>query len=295
MIFNLSKRKKIHVYLWGGLGNQLFIYATARRLSVVNDAQLVLDTVTGFVRDKKYRRVYELHYFHLFQDGISFRNTEDKLARFRRRILPFLERSKPLLKKKLIKEPQGQILSDLLHLRLRQSIFMEGYWQSYSYFADIQELLRDDLRFRKLPDQSLSELRQMIYETQDAVALHVRRKEYNTAVDKKYYNKAIKLITEKLPSSHIYCFTDDPVWCSQNICSSFQTNMTLISGKGLSAIADFQLMASCRHFIIANSSFSWWAAWIGSQKFKDSIVIMPGYGWWLSKSGNSPADWIRIN
>ncbi len=286
-----SAKQIVHTLLFGGLGNQLFIYAMARRLSLANDTELILDTVTGFIQDAKYQRQYELHNFCL-HSAVTLRTSEDKFAKFRRRLMPLIEKSKPVGRRKFIREPAGEFLPDIVNQKLQNTVYLEGYWQSHKYFSDIAEILKNDLKFQTPICLEYKSLQHEIVASQEAVAIHVRRKQYDIAIEGGYYNAAIHQMLQLVPECRLYCFSDDPHWCKENLASKYPVQV--IYDPDVTALDDFKLMTCCQHFIIANSSFSWWAAWLGEQNKTDSIVMMPDKDWYLARPGNSPDSWLRI-
>lgn len=286
-----STKHIVHTLLCGGLGNQLFIYAMARRLSLANGTELILDTVTGFSRDTKYRREYELHNFQL-ASAVILRTSEDKFARFRRRLMPFIEKFKPVNRRKLIRESSQEFLPGILDHKLQNTVYIEGYWQSHKYFLDISEILKNDLKFQTPICPEYKSLQHELQASPGAVTIHVRRKQYDIALDGCYYRAAIHQMMQLVPECRLYCFSDEPQWCKENLVSKFPVQV--IHAPDATALDDFKLMTCCQHFIIANSSFSWWAAWLGEQENTDSIVMMPGKEWYLAQPGNSPDCWLRI-
>ena len=119
----------------------------------------------------------------------------------------------------------------------------------------------------------------------EAVRGHVvRRVQYESAIESSYYDRAIPEMLKRVPGAKFYCFSDDLEWCRAHLLPKYP--MKLIDNRGLPAIEDFQLMTHCRHFITANSSFSWWAAWLGGS---DGVVLTPQ----IDMSHKEPADGDR--
>lgn len=261
----MKKKKIIKIILCGGLGNQLFQYAFARWCIAKFGGNLVLDVRTGFERDFKYCRSYELDAFKLFDD-VQVRQLSRVGARVERIRLALAYRNVPLGRAYLLEKKFDEEEA----ISCNNAFFIiHGYWQSEAYASELGEVLRSELEFRR----SLSEQNRLLasrMSNQDSVAIHVRRVSYDQKLDLDYYRKALKRIQELVPGAKYYCFSDDREWCEHHL--HFVPNMVMIDNSSLPAIEDFQLMTYCKHFIIANSTFSWWAAWLGGA---DGFVINP--------------------
>ena len=188
----------------------------------------------------------------------------------------------------------------LRHKRI--NLYLDGYWQSERYFADIRESLLDELSMREPASPDTGQMLARINE-ELSVCVHVRRGDYfstshgkNTyaACGLDYYKSAIAYIGERVANAKFYLFSDDPSWIQDNFQPA--KNMVVVSGAGARRdLEDFRLMMNCRHFIIANSSFSWWAAWLGKQNGK--IVVAPKQ--WYSDPKFTDKDlvpdlWVRL-
>ena len=188
-------------------------------------------------------------------------------------------------------------------LALKDGIHLDGFFQSEKYFKGIEQLIRNDLRFRK---DSFGE-EGAIYEEQitklNSVGLHIRRGDYlasnlHNVCNMRYYAKSIAYAQDQLVSPHFFVFSDDIEWCSENLhipnCSFVN-----IQASRKNPIIDFQLMSLCKHNIISNSTFSWWAAWLNENHEK--IVVAPKR-WFNDESMNTqvlqdtiPDDWVRMD
>jgi len=288
----------IFVKLIGGLGNQMFQYALGRVLADKNNCSLKLD-ISGFA-DYPLRR-YELDDLRIRADIASI----EEIARFRETKPPH-----PLIDriKKAIRWPQPGIFMeraftfDLEVLELKPPAYLEGYWQSEKYFAHIVDTLREDFT----PSEVLNDENQAILQQMTAVnsvSLHVRRGDYVTnahtaqyhgVCSLDYYRGAVKYIAERVRSPHFFAFSDDTDWVKENLIIDYP--MTLVSvnspDKG---IWDMALMKSCRHHIIANSSFSWWGAWLNPSNQK--LVVAPQR--WFNQGTQDtrdliPYSWARL-
>ncbi|NQX52185.1 alpha-1,2-fucosyltransferase [Pedobacter panaciterrae] len=173
-----------------------------------------------------------------------------------------------------------------------------GYWQNFKYFEDIASEIKNDFQFTS----SLSKENQQILDQvklKNSVSIHIRRGDYlkdpllGGLCGPEYYKQAISYIQSNLTSPSFFIFSDDIYWCKENLNLD---NCTFISwNKGMSSYIDMQLMSACKHNIIANSSFSWWAAWLNSNP--DKIVIGPKK--WVNHSDpdihmSFPQNWISL-
>jgi len=292
---------KIITRIKGGLGNQLFCYATARRLALANNAELVIDDVTGFARDHRYKRRYALDRFNIPARKATPAERLKPFERYRRGVKKWMARSKPFEKRRYLVQEGLDFDERLLDLKVKGSLYLDGLWQSERYFKDVEQLIRKDLRIIPPTDALNQSMAEEILSAQ-AVALHLRwfdtpgsTEVHNISID--YYQRAIALMEEKLVSPHYFLFSDDPE-AARSKLSLPEGRVTFIShNRGdENAYADLWLMTLCRHFIIANSTFSWWGAWLGGGKEKN--VVSPGKllgkitAWGFK--GQIPSSWLMI-
>lgn len=294
---------KIITRIKGGLGNQLFCYAAARRLALINNAELVIDDVSGFVRDHEYRRQYSLDHFLIpCRKALSGERMEP-FSRYRRLLAKLIARRQPFFARKYIEQNDDRFDARLLNLRPRSDIYIDGLWQSESYFKDVEHIIRGDLRIIPPADDVNQVVGERIRGC-NAVALHVRWFDApggvvvnNISVN--YYRRAIALMNEKLDSPRYFLFSDNPEAARVTLGLDEDCVSLVEHNRGdESAYADLWLMTLCKHFITANSTFSWWGAWLGGGKEK--IVICPDLEvredksspWNLS--GEPPYGWIKL-
>ena len=164
---------KVITRIKGGLGNQLFCYAAARRLALVNDAELVIDDVTGFSRDRQYRRQFVLDRFQIPTRKATPAERMEPFERHRRGLMKWLSRRQPFEERRYLEEERLDFDERLLALKVNGSLHLDGYWQSENYFKDVEQTIREDLQIippKDLMNQNMAEeIRNM-----RAVALHVR-------------------------------------------------------------------------------------------------------------------------
>lgn len=184
------------------------------------------------------------------------------------------------------------------------NLWLHGYWQSERYFADFEEQIRCELSVRTQPsaknEQLLAEIAGL-----PAVSLHIRRGDYvnnpqaNAAhgiCTLEYYRSAALLISERMPEEPIfYVFSDEPEWAKTNLDLPFEIRV-MDHNDGDHNYEDLRLMAACRHHVIANSTFSWWGAWLNPSLEK--IVIAPKQ-WFADPSLKNPdilpPSWITLD
>jgi hypothetical protein len=274
--------RKLIVRLKGGLGNQLFCYAAARRLAWANDAELVLDAVTGFKYDYKYKRKYALDGFSVPVRLATNAERMEPLGRFRRRIARAINSCKPLIFSRYIMQAGVDFDPDILTLRLQEgTTYFDPCGQSERYFEDISELIQRDLAMAAPEDYTNQTLAAQILAT-SSVALHLRWFDDGGSLDSSnmslgYYAEAIQQLLAKVGKVHFFIFSDNPPLAEVTLSPLMQRHpYTVIQNNSENAEADFWLMRQCRHFIIGNSTFAWWAAWLGEHANNGTQIFVPG-------------------
>lgn len=286
----------------GGLGNQMFQYAAGRALAHRLSCEVQLDT-SDFAG-------YSLH--HGFELATVFgidcrqidRETRDRLLGWRRygltrRLLkrwPGLQAGQPLM----VCEPHFHYWPGWE--RLTSPVYLSGYWQSERYFCNCADLIRQDFQFRKPLDlrslKIIEEIRSGV-----SVSLHVRRGDYasnpkTTAVhglcEPPYYARAIKYLADRIGPVRLFIFSDDIDWARANLPLDSHPHIFVSHNKGADSWRDMLLMSLCQHHVIANSSFSWWGAWLNASPNK--IVVAPKK-WFASNNDTKdlfPRGWVLL-
>ena len=285
----------------GGLGNQLFMYAMARRLAHVNDVELAMDDRTSFRGKNKYNRQYMLDRFPIQARLATSSERREPMDNLRRGLRKWWDRKRPLAQRQYIVDPGG-IDSNILNMKIVQPTTFEGYWQSEMWFDDIADMIREECTPEQPTDidnqKSAAAIRQCT-----AVALHVRffndpGKTAQSEQVLEYYAKAVNKIRDKVDNPTFFIFSDQPEK-AQEILALDSTESYVVNHNAGDAKAhlDLWLMSQCQHFITANSTFSWWGAWLGEKP--DSIVVSPVFtaadaflAWGLP--GTIPERWISI-
>jgi len=282
-----SVKKKLTIALHGGLGNQLFQYAYARALSLDMHRQLFFDQY-GFYFDKKFQRTFSLDCFQLPKE---IRNKACNVRFHFARALRHLQKIGTylicFLKLPFLVEFSSQY-QPLCHREISYSDFyVFGYWQDERYFEQYADQIRRDLTFKSGFSSANLAIAAQIRGCSTPISLHVRRLHQVGASEQQvpiveaganaysvgyaYYKSAIALMEERFPEAYFFVFSDYPEWAKQNVQSNNQI-LYLDSGRG-SDLEDLHLMSLCKHHIIANSSYSWWGAWLAEPK--DQLVIAP--------------------
>lgn len=293
---------KIISRIIGGLGNQLFCYAAARRMAIANDAELVIDDTSGFKYDYKYRRNYLLHHFNISCRKATPMERLEPFSRIRRYIKSRYSAQLNFEDRSYITQEGIDFDHRLLLVKKKKCLYLDGYWQSENYFKDIETIIRDDLQINP-PFDNINRNMSGLIKKSNAVAIHLRFFEdpNNSAkenVSRDYYLRALKKMEKIVPNAHYFIFSDQPT-LANDLIPLCETRKTIVSHNNgdENAYADLWLMTQCKHFIIANSTFSWWGSWL--SKRSDKIVIAPsferrqGQGQWGFK-GLLPNDWIKL-
>lgn len=285
----------IVVKLVGGLGNQMFQYAVGRSLSLMHDVPLKLDISTF---EDYNDRAYSLKDLNV-NGEIA---TAPESARFTKTgfLKGSFEKLKPYYRRSIIVERCFDFDANILNAP--GDVYLDGYWQSENYFKDISELIRKEFKFKK---EASGRNKDLIAEMADieSVSLHVRRGDYvsNNKVHEihgtcsmEYYNNCMNLIKSRIHNPKFFIFSDDMSWVRQNM--KIDSSFCFIDHNGQDKdYEDLHLMSSCKHNIIANSSFSWWGAWLNDNAQK--VVYAPEK--WANYSALNtehrlPLDWIRV-
>jgi hypothetical protein len=292
--------------LFGGLGNQMFQYATARALALRRGAALKLD-ITAFTEIGSHtERQYELDFLQI-QASTADDADLGQFGRVRKTKVLWLDR---VLRRLRIDRSIGawpmyrerHFQFDPAVPELRAPVYLDGYWQSERYFSDIAALLRQEFSAKAPLDPQNAAFERRI-DAVNAVSLHVRRGDYvaNPGASRvhgicqlDYYQRALDHISLHAEAPHLFVFSDDQQWTRANL--GLAAAMTFVDVNPQDrGYRDMSLMARCRHHIIANSSFSWWGAWLNPSREK--IVVAPER--WFSDTRNDtrdliPPSWVRL-
>lgn len=184
-------------------------------------------------------------------------------------------------------------------LKLQGDVYLQGYWQSYKYFEGIEDVIRKDFSLKAPFSEKGLALKREI-ESHNALCINVRRGDFVTSdfhgtVESAYYDTALEKMKALQHIDKVYVFSDDIEWCREHLRFDLPAAYVGHEYKGKKFEEYLYLMAACKHFIIPNSSFAWWGAWLGTNP--DKVVIVPER-WFLDSSINTedliPSEWIRV-
>lgn len=273
------------VEIRGGLGNQMFCYAFGQ-----NFVDVLYDVSTY---DKSKKRALDLSRFNVRLSCATKKQTapylkKSKWPRFIRKIFNLPNY------RNVTREKQNTIFEPSL-FDVEDSYF-KGYFQNENYFKNLRPQILQDFKLLEPLNQENASLLKQIKQT-NSVSLHIRRGDYlNSSFKnldvKEYYQKAIDYIASKIKNPHFYIFSNDFAWVKENIKTGYEQTIVDINDES-HGYFDLELMRHCQHNIIANSTFSWWGAWL--NKNPDKIVIAPKI-WYLNEETTdiNAKDWYQI-
>lgn len=281
--------------IFGGLGNQMFQYATGYALARHFNTELKCDMT--FFEDPST--------FIQRDCGISSLSTsivpatKKEISVYKGKISEQLDRVlHPWYKRHVVYEPHYHFAADIF--KGKGDAYYTGYWQSPKYF----EFVAQEIRNIFLLNSYTAKMYQLALEIgeKNSISLHIRRGDYvtNKAANEtlgvlplSYYEQAIEYIQKHVLEPHFYIFSDDIEWAKEHL--RIHAQKIFVSGSGLSDVEEMQLMTKCKHNILANSSFSWWGAWLGPSENK--IAVAPKQ-WFkdtqISTKDLIPETWIQI-
>lgn len=284
------------IRLMGGMGNQMFQYARGKALEkqgkgpvFYDDSAYEDDDLRSYALQSfrvaitkapqseidKYRRIRRLYYSIRYHVKIS--------------TLPSYQHEK----------------KDYKYGRYWNSGYLEGYWQNEKYFLNIREILQKEFVYKGELTDKQKEIIQEMHQG-NSVAVHVRRGDYLSEKNRYtyvclpiiYYQRAISYLQNNIENLRLYIFSDDIPWCKENFLE-YENLMYIDESVSNSAQTDFELMRNCKHFIIANSTFSWWPAWLADNE--DKTVVAP-IQWFFNEKDNRDVrrgllseNWICID
>jgi hypothetical protein len=288
------------VRITSGLGNQIFQYAFYRALKERNLSTKM--DISEF-KHRKHHNGYELEKIFNIESDYANRKECDQLADVSKDLLSDIRRKyfKRFLNCTGNYVSEGEI-GYLFHkeLLVSQNSYFHGFWQTEKYFADISLKLKTELTFKIPFDITNKNISEEITNLQ-SVSIHIRRGDYlkkrrieitGSVCSIKYYNLAIDYIKLKINNPRFYVFSDDMEWVKANI--KIENAYYVDNNIGKNSYKDMQLMSLCKHNIIANSSFSWWGAWLNSNPEK--IVVAPSI-WFrgVNMPDIIPETWIKVS
>ena len=292
------------VKLMGGLGNQLFQYAAAKNIAINNKTTLLVDPITGFHKDP-YNRSFALNNFCISSEIASPQLIKSLIGKNKisRYFQNKIQNLCPLIALQDVKERFYHFDEKLANLKTNSNMYLEGYFHSEKYFSSITNEILSEFELKYQADSVNSKYLAHI-NSSESVSLHVRTYDdakkvsssqiYGTS-SKEYYQKAVDYMQNKLQNPVFFIFADDIDWASKNIVINNSKTEYISYNSAQNGHEDIRLMKACKHNIIANSSFSWWGAWL--NKHADKMIIAPDK-WLDTKKYNFkdvvPVNWIKI-
>jgi hypothetical protein len=277
--------------LEGGLGNQLFQYAFAKKISNDLNCELTLDN--GITLFQNVNRRANLHNYKIQCKIISL---DGRLCLFPKAALE----KNGLTNVEIIKEDKSLDISKVA-TKISKNTYLIGWWQSYKHIDSIKEILKEEIYPKAPVSREFLSAKSWIESKNNTVAIHVRRGDFVNSdfgiLPKSYYFDALKLLKSKVQKPEILFFSDDPEWVQSELVSKFEGQV--ISNKwDLKEYEELVLMSLCDHHIIANSSFSWWGCWL--KKNVNGISIRPSH-WFAKKNAIvneeniCPQHWLKVS
>lgn len=288
-----NEMKKIIIQISGGLGNQMFQYALGRSISLRHRVPLTLD-ISWFLSPMTgcTKREFMLGVFpHIsFSSTVSYYNSYDlpKWKILCQQLMSYLIPSMPT-----VNQPYFAYWPQIE--RISPPVRLIGYWQSEKFFSTHAEQIKRDFYFPSLPEGLPSLIAQKIQSTPNSVALHIRRGDYVNNADTQachgniidnYYKEALNIIKFRCGKSKIFIFSDEPEWVKRNFDCCGHSSLVVDLHSPQFPHHEMHLMSLCKHHIIANSTFSWWGAWLAKQP---GITIAP-HKWFAKKSFDEYKD-----
>lgn len=295
-----KKRIRI-VYLQGGLGNQLFQYAFSRALEESLNCEVKYDL--DFFKGQNERK------FCLDKFNLDIKEASNEEKRDAQELkLSLVQRMKNIINKQTVFNPlclENPLGYKREYLLKKHKLYYLGFWQSEKYFSNIRETIRLELSNLIAPSNVNLRTIDTLSIDQNSVSLHIRRGDYvldeNTTnfhgfCGLEYYQRAFDLLIEKIGVCNLYVFSDDFKWAKRYL--NFPCKIVFVDwNSDETNHEDLRLMSLCKHNIIANSSFSWWGAWLNNNPNK--IVIAPR-NWFAQPEENKravhllPSDWLKV-
>lgn len=277
---------KVIAEMTGGFGNQLFAYACAYALAKRKNADLYINT---YMADNGMSRELGIDKLNIsYVKRISYKYKRDILNRA---VFNKIRRQKAIGWGTKIFKEKGNFVYHPEVFDQNRDVMLSGYWQTDKYFSEYVEDLRKLFRPKQL-SRKAEEIISQIHAMEHTVAVHIRRGDYlteGTPLTMEYFMDAMKIVEEKIGTANYCFFSDDIEWVKENFGS--KDNYHFFSGiEGMGYIDEFFCMVECEHDITANSSFSWWGAYLNSNP--DKIVTAPVVAFW--RGDFYPESWIKI-
>lgn len=298
----------IVVRLAGGMGNQLFQYAFSRVLSLKYNLPVFLDT--RVYNKSKTRIGYTFRTFDLDLFNTTYQSIDDEIIKD----IPIFKSKKQLIQSILYKNLNIPIKFGNYYIfdesnynkfdfNPENNYYFEGYWQNIEYFKNYENIIKQEIAFKETPPNNILELGDKFSST-DTVAIQIRKTDYVynimnklifNSLDIDYFTKCIELFKKRLNNPLFVIFSDDNNWVKTNF--NLKDNFYLIDDtiKGDRFQYSMYLLSKCKNFIISNSSFGWWGAYL--SKYENKLIIGPKKWFRFSSRSplnNMPQNWLQM-
>lgn len=270
----------IIIRLSGGLGNQMFQYAAAKALALTHQTELIVDVTNlkikkiGFTPREFELSIFENELFKYLSESDKVNILEEELSFVQKALNKFMGKQAC----KYYRQPSFKFNENFLELEGEN--YLIGYFQSEKYFTNFEKEIRKTFQFPKKISEKNKQLCSEIL-SNNSVSVHVRRGDYikyasnlkhHGICSLEYYQNAMELVSQKVEKPVFYFFSDDTDWVKKNIKGDYPIRH-VEHNHGNQSFEDMRLMSHCKHHVIANSSFSWWGAWLNPNVNK--LVIAP--------------------
>jgi len=291
-------RDKVVVSMKGGLGNQLFQYCTAKALSFRLEVDLILD-LHWYLDNSQDHTKFILNRFRIDDETwippLKFsKNSRSFIYNIFNKISP-LGFSLPV-----IREDKFKFRNEILNLK--KPVFLDGYWQNENYFKNYRSEILNLISLEYNENKKFKYYFSKIHYS-NSICMHIRRGDYisnsqaakvHGIIEKEFYYQSLNRLSNVVDNPVIFIFSDDLDWVKRNLSFDYETMIVDLNQPDRPEL-DLILMSYCKNFIIANSSFSWWAAWLSI--YQNKKIVAPKI-WFLDNLLNMnmklPKDWIRI-
>jgi hypothetical protein len=287
----------IIVKIQGGLGNQMFQYALGRNLSLIHKTAFKIDP-SYLRRENQSGRSFQLHNFNTILEEAS----PKEIQKYRGTFQKILDKIRPDLKKLKISDIGKNLMAFEANILNRKDGYFDGHWNNERYFKANEETIKKDFTLKSPLGTGAAEILRMIESEPNATSLHIRRGDY-LSIQKvsniynqlpfSYYQKAMEYMLARHPDTHFFVSSDDIEWVKENFPQGYP--VTFVSSPLITEYEELVLMTQCKHNTIANSTYSWWGAYL--NKNDNKIVIAPEH-WFLDATKNNndfvPKTWIRM-
>ncbi len=293
----------IIVKLEGGLGNQMFQYALGRNLSLIYGVPLKLDT--SYLRQTNQSgRSFGLHHFNITAPEAD----RKEIAAYRSVPQKVLDRLRPRLLRKKILERSPDFDSNVATEQFEPRVlaisdgYFVGHWKNEKYFEENAGIIRHEFTLKEPFSPAAARVAKKIAGAGYPASVHIRRGDYvgvskiakvMRALPVSYYKEACDIVLKKSPDARFFVFSDDIAWAKENFPKTYDTEF--VSAPDIADYEELALMSGCKANTIANSTFSWWAAWL--NRHNDKTVIAPKQ-WFNDPRRDSPdlipKTWIPL-